>query len=68
LALGASPGAQITKWHQQYGPIIKVKMGIQDWYFIGEPDLAHYIFTENGASSSGRPHSIFQKYYSYSGK
>lgn len=49
----------IPEWHKKYGPLLHVKMGVQDWIFIGDPQIAHDIFVSNGASTSGRPHTTF---------
>ncbi|KAI8883843.1 cytochrome P450 [Backusella circina FSU 941] len=63
------PSDQITKWHDEYGPIMRVKMGVQEWVFISDPQLAHQVFTLNGTSSSGRPFRTFStKYYSHGGQ
>lgn len=45
----------ISEWHKKYGPLLHVKMGVLDWIFVGDPQIAHGIFVSNGASTSGRP-------------
>jgi hypothetical protein len=69
FSFGSSPGKQIQKWHKEVGPIYKLRMGIQNWVMIDDPELAHKIFVTNGAISSHRPESWFcQGYYSKDGK
>jgi hypothetical protein len=58
--LGNQPGRQIGKWHDELNsPIIKVKMGVQEWIMIADPYLAHKIFVTNGAHTSARPFNTF---------
>jgi hypothetical protein len=69
LSLGHVPSNQIFKWHEKYGPIIRVKMGIQDWIFVADPILAHKIFSGFGMYTSARPYSTFTtKHYSFGGQ
>ncbi|KAI8883842.1 cytochrome P450 [Backusella circina FSU 941] len=69
LSLGDVPSTQISKWHDQYGPIIRVKMGIQNWIFVSDPLLAQKIFVGSGIYSSARPYSTFStKHYSHGGQ
>jgi hypothetical protein len=57
------------KWHAEYGPIIRVRMGVQNFIFISDPYLANKIFSGFGAHSSGRPYSTFvAKQYSSDGE
>lgn len=30
-------------------------MGVQDWVFIGDPEMAHELFMSKGSVTSGRP-------------
>lgn len=48
----------ISKWHREYGPLINVKMGVQDWVFIGDAGKAHEIL----ANCDGRPSTEFSSY------
>ncbi|CAO3637352.1 unnamed protein product [Mucor hiemalis] len=59
LSLGDSPWNTITQWHQELGPIIKLKMGAQTWIIVDDPALAHKIFVSNGAETSYRPKMVF---------
>lgn len=59
LSLGELPGKTIAKWHKELGPIINLKMGIQNWIIIGDPVLAHKIFVKNGIETSYRPHHVY---------
>lgn len=69
LSLGELPGRKVTEWHNEFGPIIKLHMGVQTWIMIGDPVLAHKIFVSNGADASYRPHSVYShNHYSLNGK
>jgi hypothetical protein len=57
--MGAIPAHKITEWHRKLGPILRIKMGIQDWVFISDPNIAHDIFVSQGAITSGRPFITF---------
>ncbi|CEI92637.1 hypothetical protein RMCBS344292_06891 [Rhizopus microsporus] len=57
--LGKRPGEVITKWHQEYGPIIRIKMGVQNWLLLGDPQVAHEILVSKGLVTSGRPEHTF---------
>lgn len=49
----------VTKWHRQYGPILHIKMGVQDWVYISDPEVGQEVFATQGALSSGRPYLVF---------
>lgn len=69
FSMGELPGKVVTKWHQELGPIINVKMGCQDWIIVDDPFLAHKIFVTNGADTSFRPYTTYSyEYYSFKGK
>lgn len=34
-------------------------MGVQNWVFIGDANMAHDIFVTHGAATSGRPFFTF---------
>lgn len=53
--VGKIPAHKITEWHRKLGPILRIKMGVQDWVFISDPNIAHDIFVSQGAITSGRP-------------
>ncbi|SAL99656.1 hypothetical protein [Absidia glauca] len=57
----------IRKWNNEYGPVIKLKMGKQDWIMLTDPYLAHEIFATNGLIASDRPVFTFSNLYSYGG-
>lgn len=59
LSLGSIPAMQFKKWHDETGPIYKVRMGKQTWVMISDPYLAHEIFVKNGANTSSRPYHRF---------
>ncbi|KAG1444752.1 hypothetical protein G6F56_010167 [Rhizopus delemar] len=57
--LGKRPGKTITKWHKELGPIFKIKVGVQNWVFVGDPEAAHELLVTKGISTSGRPFMTF---------
>ncbi|GAA5808621.1 hypothetical protein MFLAVUS_002013 [Mucor flavus] len=59
LSLGDIPGRTVAKWHDELGPIIKLRMGVQSWFMISDPILAHKVFVAKGAETSSRPHNVF---------
>ncbi|KAL7326998.1 hypothetical protein PS15p_209253 [Mucor circinelloides] len=56
LLMGDMPARKITEWHKELGPILKVKMGAEDWVFISQADMAHDIFTWEENLTSKSPH------------
>ncbi|KAI7864006.1 cytochrome P450 [Spinellus fusiger] len=50
---------KVHEWHNELGPMVHVKMGVQDFVFISDTVLAHEIFNTNGNVSSGRPPNKF---------
>lgn len=59
MSLGELPGKTIKKWHEELGPIINLKMGIQNWIAVNDPVLAHKIFVTKGVDTSYRPHNAY---------
>lgn len=57
--MGSIPAHKITEWHRELGPIIRVKMGVQDWVFISDPIIAQDIFAAQGAITSDRPFTTY---------
>lgn len=49
----------MTEWHRELGPIFRIKAGVQNWVFIGDPEAAHEIFVSKGSISSGRPYLTY---------
>ncbi|KAI8985484.1 cytochrome P450 [Pilobolus umbonatus] len=69
LALGNHPSHQVRLWHQKLGPIFGLHMGIKNWIFINDPELAHNVLATNGAYASNRDYNTFgHKYYSIHGR
>lgn len=56
LLMGDLPARKVTEWHKELGPILKVKMGTEDWVFISQADMAHNIFTWDENLTSKSPH------------
>ncbi|GAA5798502.1 hypothetical protein HPULCUR_003906 [Helicostylum pulchrum] len=59
LSLGKLPGKTVAKWHEELGPIIKLRMGVQNWIMVNDPILAHKIFVVKGAETSHRPQNTY---------
>lgn len=57
--MGDMPAHTITKWHRELGPIIRVKMSVQDWVFISDPIVAQEVFAAQGSATSGRPYLTY---------
>ncbi|KAI8971195.1 cytochrome P450 [Pilobolus umbonatus] len=57
IAILYKPGESATRWHRKYGPILHVKLGVQNWVLIDDPHLAHKIFVSEGVNCSNRPES-----------
>jgi hypothetical protein len=53
------PAQKIAEWHRELGPIIKIKMGVQNWVFVSDPKMAQDIFSSMGTITSGRPYLVF---------
>lgn len=69
FSLGELPGETISKWHKEFGPILKLHMGAQTWIMVDDPTLAQKIFVSNGAETSYRPECEFNyRYHSMNGK
>lgn len=69
MSLGELPGRTIAKWHEELGPIINLKMGVQNWILVDDPVLAHKIFVTKGMETSYRPHNVYaHDHYSFGGK
>ncbi|KAI7864506.1 cytochrome P450 [Spinellus fusiger] len=63
--LGENSFLKTYEWHKELGPVIHVKMGVQDFIFISDPAFAHEVFNTNGLITSSRPYNAFcDKYYS----
>ncbi|RCH92867.1 hypothetical protein CU097_003492 [Rhizopus azygosporus] len=57
--LGQIPGEIFTKWHHEYGPIFRIKMGVQNWLILGNAQIAHDILVSKGSVTVGRPEQTF---------
>ncbi|KAI9282605.1 cytochrome P450 [Sporodiniella umbellata] len=52
--MALSPYEQVSKWHDQAGPIYKIDMGNQLYIMINDPYLAQDIFVKAGNTTSDR--------------
>ncbi|KAI8982663.1 cytochrome P450 [Pilobolus umbonatus] len=69
LALNNGFAKVTMDWHKRFGPILRVRMGVQDWIFIDDPYLAHKLHVTNGAVSNSRSQQIvMNRLYSHFGK
>ncbi|RCH77497.1 hypothetical protein CU098_003660, partial [Rhizopus stolonifer] len=59
LALSETPSVQINQWHDELGPIIKLRMGRRTWVMVNDPLLAYKIFVNNSALTSYRPKTVY---------
>jgi hypothetical protein len=68
LSFGDFPHKQVLKWHRKYGPIINIKMGVQNWICIGDRMLAHELFVQNGSIFLAGFDALFSKLHSHGGR
>lgn len=52
--LGSAPHRQVQRWAQDYGEIVKVRLGWENWVFVNSPDAVREIFDKQSAKTSGR--------------
>ncbi|CAO3592834.1 unnamed protein product [Absidia cylindrospora] len=63
--LGSNVALKIHQWHQEYGSLLRLKMGSQDWLLIADPYYAHELFTKHDNEPMTRPyHRFVDEYYS----
>lgn len=53
----------IQEWHERYGPIISLKLGVQIIIILGSREVAQDLFDKRGSIYSSRPKSIFISKY-----
>ncbi|KAI7871358.1 cytochrome P450 [Spinellus fusiger] len=69
LNIGENSYLKLHEWHKELGPIIHVKMGVQDFIFISDPSIAHKVFSVNGAITTLRPPNKFSDdFYTMNGR
>ncbi|GAA5804557.1 cytochrome P450 [Helicostylum pulchrum] len=68
FSVGTDPSRKFAEWHKESGPILQIRMGIQTWVLIADPEIAHKVFVTNGVHSSHRPHNTFTNIYSHNGR
>ncbi|KAI8880335.1 cytochrome P450 [Backusella circina FSU 941] len=60
LAQNSMPGKKVYQWHEELNsPIIRLKMGMQNWIMISDPVLCHEVLGKNGKSTAGRPYGTY---------
>ncbi|KAI7871261.1 cytochrome P450 [Spinellus fusiger] len=57
--LGENSFLKMHEWHKELGPILHIKMGVQDFVFISDPIIAHEVFNVNGNITTLRPSNKF---------
>ncbi|KAI7871282.1 cytochrome P450 [Spinellus fusiger] len=57
--LGENSFLKMHEWHKELGPILHIKMGVQDFVFISDPTIAHEVFNVNGNITNLRPPNKF---------
>lgn len=55
IQLGRYPQRQLQKWAGQYGELVKVRLGWENWVFVHSPEAVREIFERQSANTSGRP-------------
>ncbi|KAI8971194.1 cytochrome P450 [Pilobolus umbonatus] len=56
-------------WHNKFGPILHIRMGVQHMVLINDPYLAHKIHVTHGSVSNSRPSSFSTNVnYSHNGR
>ncbi|KAI8982594.1 cytochrome P450 [Pilobolus umbonatus] len=55
VTFSLNPLKTTKDWHNRYGPLMHIRMGVQHWLLAGDPYFAHKLFVTNGAASSSRP-------------
>ncbi|KAI9275905.1 cytochrome P450 [Phascolomyces articulosus] len=64
LCFDKLPGLKFDDWHKQYGPVLRVDMGVQKWILVSDPEIVQHLFVTHGAIASNRPFQLFGgKYY-----
>ncbi|KAI7867226.1 cytochrome P450 [Spinellus fusiger] len=53
--LGKNSFLKMHEWHKELGPILHIKMGVQDFVFISDPAIAHEVFNVKGGITNSRP-------------
>uniref|UniRef100_H2YS91 Uncharacterized protein n=1 Tax=Ciona savignyi TaxID=51511 RepID=H2YS91_CIOSA len=53
--LGNYAERTMHKWSKKYGPVMSVRMGRQDWVFLGDHETIRQALVNQGNSFSGRP-------------
>ncbi|KAI7873322.1 cytochrome P450, partial [Lichtheimia hyalospora FSU 10163] len=67
--LGSNTMKTFSHWHQRYGPIILIQMGVKQMVSISDPLIAHEVFGTKGTLAANRPYNKYTtKIYSHNGK
>lgn len=52
--LGPQPQKQLKRWADQYGELMKVQIGWENWVFLNSPEAVKEILDKQSAITSGR--------------
>lgn len=55
LQLGPQPQKQLKRWAAEYGELVQVQMGWENWVFLNSPAAVKEILDRQSAITSGRP-------------
>ncbi|KAI9496236.1 cytochrome P450 [Zychaea mexicana] len=57
------PMLKFHEWHQRYGSIFRMNLGVKPWIVIGNRHIAHDILKINDDVTSGRPYHHYLSHY-----
>lgn len=49
------PAFTFKKWLTEYGPVLRVNLGAQEWILVSNLDIIQDVLVRNGAVASSRP-------------
>ncbi|KAI9300611.1 cytochrome P450 [Cunninghamella echinulata] len=63
--LGSSFALKLYYWHQKYGPLLRIKIGSQNWLTVTDPAVAYELLEKSRELIMSRPyHRFIDEYYS----
>ncbi|KAI8139433.1 cytochrome P450 [Fennellomyces sp. T-0311] len=63
-----TPGLKFKDWHDQFGPVLRIQMGVQPWIICSDQNIVHTLLVTHGAVASNRPFQTFASHYYALGK
>ncbi|KAI8139432.1 cytochrome P450 [Fennellomyces sp. T-0311] len=61
-------GFKFKDWHDAFGPVLRIQMGVQPWIICSDHKVLHTLFVTNGINASNRPFQTFPSHYYALGK